>query len=162
MSLRFDIRGLTADDADWLRQKITAQWGAETVVGHGTVYRPSELPGFAAVNDASMVGQITYYIEGINCEIVTLSSDVRGVGVGSALIAAVYEAAKQQGCTRLWVITTNDNLNALRFYQKRGFQMVAVYPDAVERSRLIKPEIPLIGDDGIPIRDEIELQMVVT
>jgi len=55
--------------------------------------------------------------------------------------------------------TTNDNLNALRFYQKRGFVLAAVYPEAIERARKIKPTISLIGYEGIPLRDEIELEM---
>jgi ribosomal protein S18 acetylase RimI-like enzyme len=80
--------------------------------------------------------------------------------VGTALINAVIEAARRQGCTRVWLITTNDNLHALRFYQKRDFVLVAVHANAVARARQIKPEIPLIGRDGIPIRDEIELELL--
>jgi RimJ/RimL family protein N-acetyltransferase len=71
----------------------------------------------------------------------------------------VQQAAHQAGCRRLWLITTNDNTAALRFYQRRGFTLAAIHCDAVSRSRQIKPEIPLIGNDGIPIRDEIELEM---
>lgn len=59
---------------------------------------------------------------------------------------------------RIWLITTNDNLNALGFYQKRGFRIKAVYPGAVDEARRIKPEIPLAASNGIPIRDEIELE----
>ncbi len=60
---------------------------------------------------------------------------------------------------RLVVVTTNDNLNALRFYQKRGFILVQLRPNALARSRQLKPQIPLVGMDGIPLRDEIELEM---
>ena len=69
-------------------------------------------------------------------------------------------AARQAaGCTRLWVITTNDNVNALRFYQRRGFCLVTVHRGAVDRSRAtLKPEIPAAGAYGIPLRDEIELE----
>jgi hypothetical protein len=52
-------------------------------------------------------------------------------------------------------------MNALRFYQKRGFVLVAVHRNALEQSRKLKPEIPLIGDDEIPLRDEIELEMML-
>jgi hypothetical protein len=62
-------------------------------------------------------------------------------------------------CTRF--ATTNDNLNALRFYQKRGFVLVSVHRNAVIKSRQLKPEIPLTGNDGIPLRDEIELEMLL-
>ena len=74
------------------------------------------------------------------------------------MIEAVWLLARRQGCTRLWVITTNDNVDALRFYQRRGFRLVRVHRGAVDRSRAsLKPEIPPVGAYGIPLRDEIEL-----
>lgn len=161
MSVPYVIRAFTPADQDWLKAYGIDQWGAEIVVGHGVIYHPAELPGFVAVHGDARIGQITYHIEGKACEIVTLSSDVRGIGIGSALIAAVRNVAQQHSCQRLWLITTNDNLNALKFYQKRGFCITAVYPNAVGKSREIKPEIPLIGNDGIPIRDEIELAIIL-
>ena len=94
-------------------------------------------------------------------EIVSIDSTHPGRGVGTALIEAVKKEARRQGCRRLWLITTNDNLNALRFYQKRGFALVAVHRNAIEISRRLKPEIPLTGHDGIPLRDEIELETLL-
>jgi ribosomal protein S18 acetylase RimI-like enzyme len=102
---------------------------------------------------------LTYHIDGDACEIVTLDSQREGWGIGTALIEAVKAAARQSGCGRLWLVTTNDNTHALRFYQKRGFILAALHRDAVAASRAIKPEIPFFGVDGIPIRDEIELEM---
>jgi len=90
-----------------------------------------------------------------------MNSLVEGKGIGSALVDAVKSIAVASKCKRLWLITTNDNTKALRFWQKRGFRLAAIYPGAVEKSRKLKPEIPLIGDDGIPIRDEIELEMIL-
>jgi ribosomal protein S18 acetylase RimI-like enzyme len=81
--------------------------------------------------------------------------------VGSALIEAATQAARRVGCRRLWLITTNDNTHALRFYQKRGFVIAAIHVNALEKARRLKPEIPLIGEDGIPLRDEIELEMIL-
>jgi len=95
----------------------------------------------------------------MGCEIITLDSDQRGIGVGSALICMVEEAAEQAGCSRLWLITSNDNLPALGFYQRRGFELVAVHRRAIEQARQLKPQIPYIGFEGIPIRDEIELEL---
>jgi GNAT superfamily N-acetyltransferase len=105
------------------------------------------------------VGLATYHVAGDDCELVTIDSTSAGVGIGSALIAAVRDAAASCGCRRVWVITTNDNLDALRFYQRRGFVLVAVHRDAVTEARRQKPQIPLIGNHGIPIRDEIELEL---
>jgi ribosomal protein S18 acetylase RimI-like enzyme len=104
---------------------------------------------------------ITYRVEGDVCEIITLNSLVEGRGIGTALVQAVREAAVEAGCRRLWLITTNDNLTALRFWQKRGFSLVRVYRNAVTDSRRLKPEIPLTGEHGIPIRDEIELEIIL-
>jgi hypothetical protein len=104
---------------------------------------------------------ITYRLAGASCEIISLDSLRPGIGVGTALIDAVAVAARQTGCRRLWLITTNDNLNALGFYQKRGFVLAAVHPDAVAEARLLKPNIPLVGLNGIPLRDEIELERIL-
>ena len=117
------------------------------------------MSGFIAEDQEAPVGLVTYRIDGDQCEIVSLDSLVEGRGVGSALVAAVTEATTKYGCKRLWLITTNDNTAALRFYQKLGFRLVAVYRDAVYKSRELKPEIPVIGMDGISIRDEVELEL---
>jgi len=153
------LRPLSADDADWVERLTIAEWSAAIVVAHGTVYRPAELPGFAADIGGEAAGVITYHVEGAACEIVTLNAWKEGLGVGTALIDAVKAAAGRAGCGRLWLITTNDNTSALRFYQKRGFRLSAVHLDAIAESRRLKPEIPFTGLDGIPIRDEIELEM---
>jgi ribosomal protein S18 acetylase RimI-like enzyme len=159
--ITFALRPLQGDDTAWVGQHIAAEWGAEIVVAHGAVYRPAELPGFVAEADGEIVGLLTYHIAGDACEIVTLDSARPGCGIGAALIAAAKEAAINAGCRRLWLITTNDNTHALRFYQKRGFLLAALHRDAVAASRARKPEIPLIGNNGIPIRDEIELELLL-
>jgi ribosomal protein S18 acetylase RimI-like enzyme len=155
----FALRPLRVADAAWVARHIAEQWGSEIAVAHGAIYRPAELPGFAAESDGEVVGLLTYHVEGDGCEIVTLDSQRAGRGIGAALIEAATDAAQRAGYRRLWLITTNDNTHALRFYQKRGFVMAALYRDAVAASRAIKPEIPMFGNDGIPIRDEIELEM---
>ncbi|MBS1248898.1 MAG: hypothetical protein MAG431_00468 [Chloroflexi bacterium] len=95
------------------------------------------------------------------CEIVSLDSLEEGHGIGTKLVEAVHQVAVENACERLWLITTNDNLNALGFYQKRGFELVAVHRGAMEESRRVKPKIPEIGHNGIPIRDEIEMEIVL-
>jgi ribosomal protein S18 acetylase RimI-like enzyme len=156
-----DIRLLTPADRDWVRRKIIEAWGAETVVVHQTVYRPAELPGFIAEAEGKIAGLLTYHIKDLACEIVTLNAWREGIGVGTALIEAVKPAAGRENCRRLWLVTTNDKLPALRFYQKRGFIIAAVHVNAIEKDRRLKPEIPITGMDGIPIRDEIELEMML-
>ncbi len=152
------VAPLEPDDRDWVQTFIAAHWGADAIAVHGTLYAPSALPGFIARLDGQRVGLITYQIGADACEIVTLDSVAPGHGVGTTLVEAMVAAARRAGCARVWLVTTNDNLNALRFYQKRGFALVAVHRDAVTAARALKPNIPLIGADGIPIRDEIELE----
>ncbi len=155
------IRPTGPEDKDWVAQFMRDRWGAAQVVVHGAIYYPSELPGFAAMVDGQLAGLVTYHVEADRCEVVTLDSLRPGAGIGTALVEAVKEAAARSACRRLWLVTTNDNLNALRFYQKRGFRLVAVHRGAVDDARGIKPEIPLTGNDGIPLHDEIELEMSV-
>jgi len=90
-----------------------------------------------------------------------MNSLVERIGVGTALLDDVKATAKSAGCRRLWLVTTNDNLAAMRFYEKRGFHFAAIHPNAIEVSRKVKPEIPILGLDGIPIRDEIELEILL-
>jgi GNAT superfamily N-acetyltransferase len=155
------IRPLTLADREWVSQFILEHWGSNKVVSRGVVYYPQDLPGFVALFENEKVGLVTYNITGANCEIVTINSIHPSSGVGTALIEAVKDAAMKSGCKRLWLITTNDNLNALRFYQKRGFVLFALHRNALEQSRTLKPGIPLIGNDGIPLRDEIELELIL-
>jgi GNAT superfamily N-acetyltransferase len=155
------IHSIKDDDQAWVAQFIFKHWGSNKAISRGVVHYPQNLPGFVASNRGEKVGMVTYTIIGRNCEIVTLDSILPSSGVGTALIDAVREVATVSGCKRLWLITTNDNLNALRFYQKRGFILVAVHRNALEQSRKLKPEIPLIGEHGIPLRDEVELEMIL-
>lgn len=145
----------------WAIQLARARWASQVVVSRGVVHDVATLPGFVALRGDEPVGLATYHIVGDSCEIVTLDSLVEGIGVGAALIDAVRSHAQAAGCRRLWLITTNDNIPAIRFYQKRGFHLVAVHPDAVAESRRLKPEIPLVGLDGIPIRDELEFEIML-
>lgn len=108
-----------------------------------------------------LVGAATFEIRDRECELVTLDAFRQGEGVGSALLESVVDRAAHEQCRRLWLITTNDNLRALRFYQRRGLRLAAVYPGAVEESRRVKPSIRLVGEYGIPIRDELELELVL-
>lgn len=156
-----EIRPINEHDRAWVEAFLNEHWGSTIQVTRGRLHDASRLPGYVAIHNQERVGLITYRLEGEACEIVTLNSLVEGQGVGSALVEAVRKAAVEAGCQRLWLITTNDNLSALRFWQKRGFSLVSVHRNAVADSRRLKPEIPLIGEHGIPIRDEIELEIIL-
>ncbi len=125
------------------------------------MHEPSRLRGFVAEEDGKPVGLLTYRIDNGECEVVTIDAFPEGAGAGTAMLEAVAAVAREAGCRRVWLITTNDNLRALRFYQRRGFHLVAVHRDALARSRELKPSIPEIGLDGIPLRDELELELTL-
>ena len=156
----FRIRPVDSDDAGWIAQFITERWGAEFVVAHYEVFHCRDLPGFIAMKGEKKVGLLTYKITGDVCEVVSLDSLQPNAGIGTGLIDAVKAEAVESGCRRLWLVTTNDNMNALRFYQKRGFVLVKINRNAIEFARNLK-SVPLIGAEGIPLRDEIELEMIL-
>jgi ribosomal protein S18 acetylase RimI-like enzyme len=155
------LRRITEHDLPRLRHIWKKNWGDEFMVIRGVIYRPENLEGFIAYNGPDCVGEITYVINEGECEIVTLDSESEGQGLGTRLINIVVEEARKQNCRRVFLITTNDNLNALGFYQKRGFELVKVNRGAVNEARKQKPGIPLIGMNNIPIRDEIELEIAL-
>jgi GNAT superfamily N-acetyltransferase len=120
-------------------------------------------PALVAWSGDELVGVATYVVADGDCELLTLHAAHRFTGVGSALVTGVQEIARRAGCTRLWVVTTNDNVDALRFYQRRGFRLARLRPEAVDHSRrTVKPEIPVTGAYGIPLRDELELEMALS
>jgi ribosomal protein S18 acetylase RimI-like enzyme len=159
--LKFQIRPLNKDDKARVTSLLKEHWGSVKMVTRGKIHKADELPGFVAVQEGKPAGLLTYQINGKECEITSMNSLAENKGIGSALIDAVKNAVVTAGCKRLWLITTNDNTAALHFWQKRGFSLVAIYRNTIEQSRRLKPEIPLTGNDDIPIRDEIELEMIL-
>jgi GNAT superfamily N-acetyltransferase len=142
-------------DVDWAAAALTEAFGAPVVVSRGVLHDPLTLPGFIARVDGEPVGLVTYHVTGDECEIVSIN----GYGVGAALLAAAVDAIRRLGCRRAWLVTTNDNTRALRFYQRQGWDLVALHRDSVTAGRRLKPGIPALGLDGIPLRHELELEL---
>lgn len=155
------IRRLTANDLPRLRQFWIDHWGGEEMVTRGNVYRPEQLEGFVVEHGQEWTGLLTFIVKDGECEVTSLDSLREGQGIGSQLIDKAIEEARIHNCRRLFLITTNDNLNALGFYQRRGFELVTLYRGAINESRKVKPGIPLIGYNNIPLRDEIELEILL-
>jgi len=155
------LRRLTAADLPRLRQFWIEHWGGEEMLTRGNVYRPKQLDGFVVEDENEWVGLITFLIKDNECEVTSLDSLREGKGIATQLLDKAIQEARAGNCKRLFLITTNDNLHALGFYQKRGFEIVTIYRGAVNESRKIKPTIPLVGMDGIPLRDEIELEVML-
>jgi GNAT superfamily N-acetyltransferase len=156
-----NIRPKTADDEDWVSNLLIEHWGGTMVVAHGQRFEAERLPALVA---GQRDGLATYQIsdDGREAELVTLDAVVPGRGVGTALVAGLVQLLRGRGVTILRLTTTNDNLTALRFYQRRGFQIVGLHPGAMVAARRLKSTIPELGEYGIPIRDEIELELVLS
>jgi len=152
------IKPLDETHRAWAVELIKREWASPRIITRGKIHDCKKLPGLISLENGKPIGLLLYAIEHNECEIISLNSLLEKKGVGSSLVQAVKDVAKAAGCSRVWTITTNDNVAALRFYQKRGFTLVAVYPNALKTSRKLKPEIPTVGKDGIPLRDEIELE----
>ncbi|MBA3718311.1 MAG: GNAT family N-acetyltransferase [Actinobacteria bacterium] len=121
---------------------------------------PARLPGFVALQDGEIVGHVSYRGDGERCEIVSIDASPRGSGIGSMLMDVVLQAARQEGYKVAWLTTTNDNLDAIRFYQRRGFRFCALRRGATDRARKnFKPGIPVVGSYGISMRDELDLEL---
>ncbi len=145
---------------DAVNQILKEEWGCPPSVSLGRAIDTRELPGFVSLSDGGAInGVVTYHIRPEECEIVTLNSLDENKGIGTALIHAVIAAARAAGCHRLWLITTNDDIDAIRFYQLKGFDWVAWHRDTMDAARKLKPQIPMAGMYGIPIRHELEFEM---
>jgi ribosomal protein S18 acetylase RimI-like enzyme len=139
------------DAIDALHERV---WGGPIQVGHDERFDLRTLPTLIAEQGQELRGALVWRKDGDALEIVSIATVTQGEGIGTALL----EAAHEKATGKTWLVTTNDNLRALRFYQRRGMRIVAVDPGAVDRSRAIKPEIPLVGQDGIEIHDELRLE----
>jgi GNAT superfamily N-acetyltransferase len=154
-----EVRRLRDDERAWAADILREAWGGDVIAyGDGRKHRPAQLPTLVAETDDERAGLATYAIAGEAAELVTLNALTVGAGVGGALVEAVADVARAAGCTRLRVTTTNDNLPALRLYQRHRFVLDALKPRAVQIARRDKPQIAPTGHAGIPIRDELELE----
>jgi GNAT superfamily N-acetyltransferase len=156
------IRSINDTDRQRLREQLTADWGSTRVATRGRLVDAAALPGFLVEEGGEWLGYAAYELRDTELEVTVIESLAPGRGAGGALLAECVRAAQAAGATRVLLVTTNDNMAALRFYQRRGFVLVALRPGAVDDARsTLKPAIPERGNDDIPIHDEIELELPV-
>ncbi len=151
-----------AGDREFLVSELVEHWNSTTIWSRDVRYEADKLPCFIAWRHGERIGHVTFAHDGGETEIVTLASRVEDAGVGTALLSAAITEARRHASRRVFLTTTNDNLRALAFYQKRGWRLVRVWPGMIDlyRERYDKA-IPLIGMNGIPLRDEIELEIAL-
>lgn len=158
-TFEYKIEKINEDTRDKVNKILIEEWETTDIIIRGKIVDGTKLDGFLAIEDNKIVGLITYEIYENECEICSLNSFLENKGIGTSLISKVKEIAKQNRCNRLKLVTTNDNINGIKFYQKRGFTFSKLYKNSMYISRKLKPEIPMFADNGIQIRDEIELEM---
>ena len=155
------IRPATPVDNKWLEELMNRDWGGLPLVIREKKYYPSNLDGIIAENENGIAGFLYYETRDNDCEIIVFEVFDKFKGAGTRILDQLKEIARDKKCQRLYLMTTNDNLDALRFYQKRGFYICGVHIDSVKNSRKIKPTIGMIGDHDIPVRDEIDLEFLL-
>lgn len=155
------LQEINKEYRDAVNRILKDEWHCPPSISRGKVIDTRNLPGFLFIEDEVIKGVVTYNITNEECEIVTLNSFEENRGIGTTLIKAVFDIAQKNSCIRLWLITTNDDINAIRFYQKKGFDLKAAHINAMELSRKLKPSIPLIGMDNITIRHELEFEIIL-
>lgn len=155
------IRTIQPGDLAFVREELTRHWGEPGIWSIGRRYQADALPGFVAVDGNESIGLVTYSIHegGYQAEIVTLSSRRENAGVGAALLNRAVESIRTAGCVRAFLCTTNDNLRALGFYQRRGWRLAQLHKGFIEEARKRVPVIPEVGQHNIPLRDELELEL---
>ena len=154
------VRCKEPGDQPWVDGVLRGMWGGRTVVVHGEAFDAGALPALIA---GDCVGLATFALAPARryAELVTLNALVARQGVGTALLDSLADRLKASGIGQIRLTMTNDNLDALRFYQRRGFHIAAVRPGAVDQARRIKPSIPMVGNYGIARHDEIEMMRVL-
>ena len=157
--MEYNIEEITEKNRQKINDILIHEWESTDIIIRGKIIDGTKLDGFIAEKDNEIIGLITYLIDNNECEIVSLNSFEENKGIATKLINIVKELAIKKNCTRLKLITTNDNIRGIEFYQKRGFVIANIYINAIENSRKLKPEIPLFADNGLPIRDEIEFEI---
>jgi GNAT superfamily N-acetyltransferase len=152
------VRSKTPDDQPWVDEMLQRMWGGRTIVVHGEAYDAGGLPALIA---GECQGLATFAAERPCAELITLNALMPRQGIGTALLETLAAQCAARGIREIRLTMTNDNLDALRFYQRRGFRIVAVRPGAVDDARRIKPSIPVVGNYAIPRHDEIEMMRVL-
>jgi ribosomal protein S18 acetylase RimI-like enzyme len=152
------IRAFTDADRPWTERLLGDDFGGRLQVRLGSVVDPLACPGLVAELDGGPAGILSFDADGTDVEVVYIEVVAKQQGIGTRLLDALDARTRAH---RLWLVTTNDNLDALRFYQRRGFRICDIRPGAVDEARrTLKPSIADVGSYGIPIRDEIVLERI--
>lgn len=139
------------------RELIQRDFGRTKIVAFGEVMDIDQMPALVAIMQGEEPsGALAYRLLGGALHIVALATDPmwQRSGVGGHLVAEAELLARRLTLARIVVATTNDNLPALYFYQRRGYRLTELVPESV----ITHTHQQLAGFAGIPVRDEIRLE----
>ena len=143
-------------------EEVWNRWGVP-IVSIGRHYMPADVEGlFIPGGEPAPRALVTWAIDGAETEIVTLDAFEQGHGHGSRVLAEAERLLAGRGVSRIRLVTTNDNTKALGFYVRRGYRLVAVHLDAMDEVYRVKPQAPRLGNDGVAMRDLLELRKEVS
>lgn len=154
------VRPVVPTDLGQIRAELEANWSSTQIWSLGRRHDADTLPAYLAEVDGAFAGLVTLNLDpgSWQCEVITLSARLKNHGVGAALLEVAEGHARRAGCRRVYLTTTNDNTRAIRFYQRRGWRFAALHKGIVDEVRARGVELPLLGFDGIQVRDEIEFE----
>lgn len=156
------LRSIEEKDREWVEHALDRWWGSTRMISRGVDHDLLAQSGLIAERDNEAIGLLIYRLERETCEVISLNSAWEDRGIGTALLTEVEDVARRSGCGRIWLVTSNDNLRAIGFYQRRGYTIAAIHRNAVTEARRRRPSIPEIGLNNIPLRDEIEFEKSLT
>ena len=156
-----EIEKISNETRNLVNQFFIDNWFSTDMSIRGEIIDGTKLDGFLLQEESTIIGLVTYTFFKDVCEIVSLDSKRENIGIGSALLKEVEKVAIDNNCKKMRLITTNDNMRALQFYQKRGYCLTKLYPNSMDEVRRVKPNVPELGDNDIPLRDEIELEKLL-
>lgn len=147
-----------ATDADRLaaRELFQRDFGRTKIVAFGELMDIDQMPALVAIRHRDPAGALAYRLLGEALHIVALATDPmwQRSGVGGHLVAEAELLARRLKLGRVVVATTNDNLPALYFYQRRGYRLTGVAIDSViAHTKEVHP-----GFGGVPVRDEMRME----
>jgi len=153
------VRPATEEHYPRLEQLALRLWGETLVECFGRAYDVLKLPAFVAQAGEEVAGFLSHSVEDDRMNLVMLNvvPEHQGRGLAKALLGAAVAESQKLGLTSLEVATSNDDLPALDFYQRAGFVITEVVPGLLVEHHGGVEE----GFAGIPVRDEIRLELLV-
>jgi ribosomal protein S18 acetylase RimI-like enzyme len=155
------VRQIAQVDRDWVAETLVQEWTSTSVARLGELVEAAGLPGYLATLGGRRVGLVLVDVKEGAYEVVAISTTEPRRGIGRALMGRCVAEARARGCRRVWLVTTNNNLAAIGFYQRLGMDLCALHRHAVHVSKKLKPTIPLRDATGVRIDHELEFELLL-